>query len=202
MAEVFGQLISSMHQSAQSMQQASHKLVAANIENQQQKLKALKEANHAMLRLNDSAAAVLRNVESTCALTSAVDEISADNNAVVQATVTAITEVAEVVSSSAANVTELRSNTEQIDSVMSAIRTIAEQTNLLALNAAMKAARVGQLGRGFVIVDDEVRQLAIQTTESTEEIQQIVEQIQTRTMACYELMQQGETATKIAVAQA
>lgn len=72
----------------------------------------------------------------------------------------------------------LSRKSQEIGSVLEVIRSIAEQTNLLALNAAIEAARAGESGRGFSVVADEVRSLALRTQDSIARIKDVVEQLQ------------------------
>jgi methyl-accepting chemotaxis protein len=77
----------------------------------------------------------------------------------------------------------LSEQSKSIESILGLIRDIAGQTNLLALNATIEAARAGDAGRGFAVVAQEVKSLANQTAEATDEIAGKIAAIQTATKA-------------------
>ncbi|GEA07577.1 hypothetical protein KUL42_23380 [Alteromonas sp. KUL42] len=121
---------------------------------------------------------------------------ASEGRQIVQKTVTSIQQLADNVRETADVIARLEADSNKVGSVLDVIKGIAEQTNLLALNAAIEAARAGEQGRGFAVVADEVRTLASRTQQSTEEIQNTIEQLQNAAHSAVEVMARGtEQAT-------
>lgn len=106
------------------------------------------------------------------------------------------------VESSEESVRSLATASLEINSIVSSIKTISDQTNLLALNAAIEAARAGEQGRGFAVVADEVRTLAIKTGKATETIQRIVDDLNAKVQRTLDGMTSVVETVKVSQAQA
>ena len=118
-------------------------------------------------------------------------EIAIEGGKVVDDTVNEINKISIVVKEAANIVTALGESSDQIGNIVAVINEIADQTNLLALNAAIEAARAGEHGRGFSVVADEVRKLAERTTKATNEISEMINQIQNDTSSAVKSMKVG-----------
>lgn len=103
----------------------------------------------------------------------------------------------------ASNVIEvLNDSALNIGKFLTVIGEISEKTNLLALNAAIEAARAGESGRGFAVVADEVRSLAMQTKQSTNEIETMINELQSSSLSAQQAMNNGTALVEKSVVDA
>ncbi len=91
--------------------------------------------------------------------------------------------------SATAVLTTLKESADSVTDILSLISDIAKKTNLLSLNATIEAARAGEAGKGFTVVATEVKQLAGQTAQATDDIRQQLEDIQSKTDNAFEALQ-------------
>lgn len=153
----------------------------------------------AMNEMTATVQEVAANISSTATAATEANEQTAEGNRVVQRTMDEIDALAKQIDISAQTINEVEKHSEAINSVLDVIKGIAEQTNLLALNAAIEAARAGEQGRGFAVVADEVRTLAGRTQESTEEINSMIEKLQSGSRQAVEVMNKSLAQTESAV---
>ncbi|WP_148864219.1 methyl-accepting chemotaxis protein [Marinobacter fonticola] len=142
---------------------------------------------------------VARNTELARETAGHAETNAEQGQSIVEAAISAINVVERSIDDSAEAVNALATNSEAIGTVLDVIRGVAEQTNLLALNAAIEAARAGEHGRGFAVVADEVRSLAKQTQDSTEEIKDIIQKIHNGANEVVRLIRQSQNQSDDAV---
>ncbi|EOG7750220.1 methyl-accepting chemotaxis protein [Vibrio cholerae] len=117
---------------------------------------------------------------------------AAEGSKVISAAIGSLREVGSILQSAASHIQQLEQASAKVDSVMDIINGIAEQTNLLALNAAIEAARAGEQGRGFAVVADEVRSLAVRTVNAVSEISGTIETMKKESAEVILFMNQSE----------
>lgn len=163
------------------------------------------ETDQVATAINELAATVQEVAQSAASAaeeTKQADQKAGQGGTVVQSVITSIQALAAEVEKSAEVIGQVERESENIGSVLDVIRGIADQTNLLALNAAIEAARAGEQGRGFAVVADEVRNLAQKTQQSTTEINDMIQRLQTSSKAAVTAMQLGRGKAQDSVTRA
>ncbi|TLX61956.1 methyl-accepting chemotaxis protein [Stutzerimonas nosocomialis] len=163
------------------------------VQNQREETEQTATAMHQMAATVQE---VARNAEQASEAARQADREARQGDLVVREAVSEIGNLAHEVEQTAEAIVALNEESGRIGSVLEVIRSVAEQTNLLALNAAIEAARAGEQGRGFAVVADEVRALAMRTHTSTEEIEGLIANLQRVAQKAVEKMDSSRSLTQ------
>ncbi|MEK6473074.1 methyl-accepting chemotaxis protein [Bacillus safensis] len=130
----------------------------------------LEEMNRGLQHMNESAESITASsIKST--------DIAGEGGQLVEKTASQMNVIDQSVKKAENVISALENKSKDITQILGVINGIADQTNLLALNAAIEAARAGESGRGFSVVAEEVRKLAVQSANSAKEIENLIKEI-------------------------
>jgi methyl-accepting chemotaxis protein len=144
---------------------------------------AVAETSATLEELAQTSKQIADNSESVASVAERTLASAEEGMTAVADTAEGIDEIRTTTMQSSDRILQLGERSQEIGRVLNIIDEIAEQTKILALNAAIEAARAGEAGRGFSVVAEEIRQLADSVTESTQEIDRVVREIQTSSSA-------------------
>lgn len=184
-----------LHHSTQNLDSASSELnaIASRMtEGVNEQFERTDQVATAMHEMSATAQEVARHAADAAQAANDADDSARLGGSVMQSTIATITDIRGEIANTAEVIRRLESDSGRIGKVLEVIRGIAEQTNLLALNAAIEAARAGEQGRGFAVVADEVRHLAQRTAESTAEINQIINTVQSGALNAVRAIESGQ----------
>ncbi|MBY6037837.1 HAMP domain-containing protein [Fictibacillus nanhaiensis] len=157
----------------------------------QEQVRTVEDIVEAMNQLSAGIQQIAVSMQNMSESSSRSLHVAEGGNETIQKTIGQMDAIHTSITNTSQVVKNLGNQSQEITNIVDVITDISGQTNLLALNAAIEAARAGEQGRGFAVVADEVRKLAVQSSASAQQIGQLISSIQELTEKAVEAMELG-----------
>jgi methyl-accepting chemotaxis protein len=180
MVKRLNEVLANADSSSRYMRQSAYQIteVSRSIASQSEEEKSkFKDVSEVIFQLHEISSQVQALADDSKKTAEKGKQAALSSKQVVQKSVDDMGQIQQQVKTASEQVEALDSTAHQIAEIIGTISEIADQTNLLALNAAIEAARAGDQGRGFAVVADEVRGLAEKTSQSSEQISSIIDNL-------------------------
>ncbi len=187
------EISSSIHQLSSSNQQIEVNVseLSRNAKETSESIKQMDEATHSIEEVANQTRTLVEHASGQ----------SLEGKSAVMDTVRGISGLQKTIDQAHHSIRELGNRSDAIGNIINVIAEIADQTNLLALNAAIIAAQAGEHGKGFAVVAHEIRNLAERTSISTDEIAEIIENLQDGTRLAVNAIEAGSVKAEQEVAR-
>ena len=168
----------------------------------EEQAEAVNQASQITSQISSTIEQVAGNAQAVTENATSASEAAENGSRTIEQTISGMHTIRDKVGVSAKRVQEMGERSDAIGAIVDTITDIASQTNLLALNAAIEAARAGEHGKGFAVVADEVRKLAERSAVATNEIGDLIKEIQRTVTDAVAAMDEGSQEVESGVERA
>lgn len=181
--------------------------IAATIEEQARtsslQASSVHETTTTIDELNASARKMSEQAESSARSARVILELTTKGSHAIEQSLEDMSLLQQKVGAIAEQIQELNQQASQIRQIISLVSDFASQTNMLALNASVEAVRAGEQGKGFGVVANYIRQLADQSRASSQQIDELITEIQSKIQATVSVSQEGQkiVATSVQISE-
>ena len=206
MSDAFDQMLDSFEQILSELSVASSQVSSTSVELAATTSQTLVGMEHqkaethlvasAMTQMSATVTEVATNIGEASNASYGASEATRQGKLVVEQSLNSVVDLTNKLQQSETLIINLEQQSNDITTILEVITGIAEQTNLLALNAAIEAARAGEQGRGFAVVADEVRNLSSRTHQSTNQISEVITNLQAGSQAAVKAMKESKLAAE------
>ncbi|MBS2038909.1 hypothetical protein JST97_28260 [bacterium] len=188
----------SNHSAAQNIQASASEVAEASLD----MARGIAEATYTVEDVRQTALTSEQKAKVMAETAQEAAQVAAQGQLVTQMTQQEMEQVRSTMDSIAESILQLSGQSVAIANLIGSVNDLAEQSNVLAVNASIEAAKAGEFGRGFAVVAQEVKSLADESKQATNQVRAILQEIERSTSAAVMVAEQGSKTTQTALKQA